>query len=60
MSDERWDEAYLGDGLYASFDGHMITLRVAREERDHWVGLGPFAYKKLERFANECWPETRR
>jgi hypothetical protein len=25
-------ETYLGDGLYASFDGFMITLRAPREE----------------------------
>ena len=28
-------ETYLGDGLYASFDGFMITLRAPRMESDH-------------------------
>jgi len=32
-------ETYLGDGLYASDDGFMLTLRAPRENGDHWVGL---------------------
>jgi hypothetical protein len=35
------DESYLGDGLYASFDGYMITLRAPRENGDDWVGIEP-------------------
>ena len=35
------EEYYLGDGLYASFDGYMLTLRAPRERGDHWVGLEP-------------------
>lgn len=30
-------ETYLGDGLYASFDGFGITLRAPRSDMDHWV-----------------------
>jgi len=35
------NETYLGDGLYASFDGYCITLRAPREHGDHWVWLEP-------------------
>jgi len=35
------NETYLGDGLYASYDGFMITLRAPRTNGDHWVGLEP-------------------
>lgn len=35
------DEAYLGDGLYASHDGYQIVLRAPREGGDHWVALEP-------------------
>lgn len=35
------DEEYLGDGLYASFDGGVVILRAGREGRDHWVALDP-------------------
>jgi len=34
-------ETYLGDGLYASFDGWQIVLRDPREHGDHWIGLEP-------------------
>lgn len=34
-------ETYLGDGLYASFDGYMVKLRAPRENGDHWVALEP-------------------
>jgi hypothetical protein len=37
MSTER--ETYLGDGLYASFDGYQIRLRTSREGGDHEVYL---------------------
>jgi hypothetical protein len=32
-------ETYLGDGLYASFDGWQIRLRTSREGGDHEVYL---------------------
>lgn len=35
----RNDEQYLGDGLYASFDGYQIRLRAPREDGDHVVFL---------------------
>jgi len=43
-------ETYLGDGLYASFDGYMICLRAPREDGDHWVGLEPDIYARLLEF----------
>jgi hypothetical protein len=35
------NEVYLGDGLYASFDGFIFWLRAPRDEGDHYVGLEP-------------------
>jgi hypothetical protein len=40
-------EQYLGDGLYASFDGHQVILRAPRIDGDHWVGLEPIAMHAL-------------
>lgn len=45
-------ETYLGDGLYASFDGFMITLRAPRADGDHWVGLEPEVYFALTQFVD--------
>jgi hypothetical protein len=36
----------------ASFDGVIITLRAPREHADHWVGLEPFVFAELSRFAS--------
>lgn len=57
------NETYLGDGLYASFDGWMIQLRAPREGGDHWVGLEPPVLAEFLRFVkeiNRCTPEPER
>lgn len=43
-------ETYLGDGLYASFDGFMIILRAPREDGSHHVGLEPDVLEAFERY----------
>jgi hypothetical protein len=43
-------ETHLGDGLYASFDGHQINLRTPREGGDHWVALKPDVFDALLEF----------
>lgn len=50
-------ERYLGDGLYASFDGFMITLRAPREGGDHWVGLEPDVFAALLKFVYDVRSE---
>jgi hypothetical protein len=45
------DESYLGDGLYATFDGWQVILRAPREGGDHWVALEPETFTALVRFA---------
>jgi hypothetical protein len=40
-------EEYLGDGLYASFDGWQVILRAPREGGDHVVALEPEVYRSL-------------
>jgi hypothetical protein len=44
------DEVYLGDGLYASWDGFAVWLRAPREEGDHRVALEPHALRALAEF----------
>ncbi len=43
-------ETYLGDGLYASFDGWQIKLRAPRGYEDHVVYLDEHAYSALLEF----------
>ena len=47
------NETYLGDGLYASDDGYMITLRAPRETGDHWVGLEDPVFMALIQFVSQ-------
>jgi hypothetical protein len=46
-------ETYLGDGLYAAFDGWQFMLRAPRPEGDHWVALDPYVLAAFDRFRAE-------
>lgn len=46
-------ETYLGDGVYASYDGWQIQLRAPRSEGDHFVYLEPRVYMSLVEFAEK-------
>lgn len=46
-------EMYLGDGLYAKFDGWQIILRAPREMGDHWIGIEPEVFSQLMRFVKQ-------
>lgn len=43
-------ETYLGDGLYASFDGDQIRLRAPRDGGDHLVFLEMSVLDAFERY----------
>ena len=48
-------ETYIGDGVYASFDGYMIKLRTRGETsggEDNVIYLEPDVYEELVRYAN--------
>jgi hypothetical protein len=47
---EQDAETYLGDGLYASFDGFYVRLRAPREGGDHVVSLEPETYIALRNY----------
>lgn len=38
---KRENATYVGDGLYASYDGFAVWLRAPRENGDHVVALEP-------------------
>ena len=50
MSEQYEVETYLGDGLYASFDGWQVRLRAPRLEGDHVVYLEPDVLDQLDEF----------
>jgi len=41
-------ETYLGDGVYARFDGWQVWLRAPREGGDHVIALEPEVYRALQ------------
>lgn len=45
-------EQYLGDGLYASFDGYQVCLRAPRAHGDDYVYLEPSTLQAFIDFVN--------
>jgi hypothetical protein len=50
-------ETYLGDGLYASFDGWQVILRAPREHMDHVVALEPEVIVAFRRYLGDLTRE---
>ena len=47
------NSTYLGDGLYADFDGYQIVLYAERESGIHWVALDHSVFEALLQFKNK-------
>ncbi|HSV90873.1 MAG TPA: hypothetical protein VLH80_07220 [Nitrospiraceae bacterium] len=47
-------EVYLGDAVYASFDGYQIWL-VTKDGRQQRIALEPYVYAALREYAKEIW-----
>lgn len=54
------NERYLGDGLYASYDGFAIKLRAPRECGDHFVVLEPAIYAALLQYVADLREQNQR
>jgi hypothetical protein len=52
------NEEYLGDGLYVSFDGFMITFRTPRQHGDHLVMLEPEMFAALVEYQKRVTTPT--
>lgn len=46
-------EIYLGDGLYASYDGFQVMLRAPTTEEDRVVYLEPGVVRALQRYLED-------
>jgi len=53
-------ETYLGDGLYAKFDGFGIELKAERDGMTHWVYLEPNVYLELTNFMDGIKEENKK
>jgi len=45
--DPDMEDEYLGDGVYASFDGYQIWLKTERETGWHEIALEPPVFERL-------------
>lgn len=51
-------ERYLGDGVYASFDGYMITLDLRGQDSTTRIALEPEVLAALNEFADSTRKEA--
>lgn len=50
---------YIGDGVYAEFDGYQIWLQTERDRGPERIALEPLVYQNLTGFARRCWPSIK-
>jgi hypothetical protein len=50
---------YIGDGVYASFDGWYVWLHTDRENGRHTIALEPAVFDNLLRFTKGVWKEEK-
>ena len=48
------DDRYLGDGVYASFDGHHILLDLRAQDSTTRIALEPSVFGALVDFHADC------
>lgn len=53
-------EIYLGDGLYAHFDGYHFVLRAPREFGDHHVALEPPVFDALIEYRQRVYADAKK
>lgn len=53
---ESIPDEYLGDAVYASYDGYHIWLRTG-DGNDQRIALEPEVYLALRRYAQRVWGE---
>lgn len=52
------EQTYIGDGLYASYDGLMFELSAERDNGRHYVFLEPQVVDAFLRFVEQKWNVT--
>lgn len=51
-------KTYLGDGLFAEFDGYHFILSCERENGRHWVGLEPNVFDELIAYKEQLYQDA--
>lgn len=45
-----WPKSYIGDGVYAFYDGYAVVLCTQRRTGLHWLTLEPVEFEALKTF----------
>jgi hypothetical protein len=51
------EPTYLGDGVYASFDGYHIWLHLGAHDTPALIAIEPHVYDSLRHYAKRVWGE---
>ena len=51
------EDTYLGDGVYASFDGYHIVLDLRGQDDTTKIALEPEVLNALVKYADRCYPK---
>lgn len=49
------EHEYLGDGVYASWDGWQIWLRTGSHTSEHGIALEPAVFAALVKYERRVW-----
>jgi hypothetical protein len=52
---DKDEETYIGDGVYASFDGWHVWLRTGVDGREHRIALEPPVLAALTDYGKRIW-----
>ncbi len=52
------EDRYLGDGVYAAFDGYHVVLDLRGQDNTTRIGLEPAVLDALNKFAKEAYDEN--
>jgi hypothetical protein len=53
------EPVYLGDGVYASFDGYHICLTLDDHRNPTMIALEPSVFRSLQHYAERIWGEQK-
>lgn len=53
------DETYLGDAVYASFDGYCVWLKTHGGDNDQEIALEPSVFERLVSYVEEIHAKRR-
>lgn len=57
--EKHYKPVYIGDGLFAEFDGYHIILKTERSNEEHWIGIEPSVWNKLVEYREKIYEDAK-